>query len=107
MLQMVKVFPVCRECDFQLSLLDGCIFVDLKVNNDKLIFINAISFDGYGFTGLYPDPVPLDKKESEQFLYWLENKNADVHEAEKFFLKLIALNKHLIWNDALKEYNLI
>ena len=104
---MVKVFPVCRECDFRLSLLDGCIFVDLKVNNDKLIFINAISFDGYGFTGLYPDPVPLDKKESEQFLYWLENKNTDVHEAEKFFLKLIALNKHLIWNDALKEYNLI
>ena len=59
MLQMVKVFPVCRECDFQLSLLDGCIFVDLKVNNDKLIFINAISFDGYGFTGINPHPFPL------------------------------------------------
>ena len=85
MLQMVKVFPVCRECDFQLSLLDGCIFVDLKVNNDKLIFINAISFDGYGFTGLYPDPVPLDKKESEQFLYWLENKMLMFMKLKNFF----------------------
>ena len=85
MLQMVKVFPVCRECDFQLSLLDGCIFVDLKVNNDKLIFINAISFDGYGFTGLYPDPVPLDKKESEQFLYWLENKMLMFKKLKNFF----------------------
>ena len=85
MLQMVKVFPVCRECDFQLSLLDGCIFVDLKVNNDKLIFINAISFDGYGFTGLYPDPVPLDKKESEQFFYWLENKMLMFMKLKNFF----------------------
>ena len=85
MLQMVKVFPVCRECDFQLSLLDGCIFVDLKVYNDKLIFINAISFDGYGFTSLYPDSVPLDKKESEQFLYWLENKMLMFMKLKNFF----------------------
>ena len=85
MLQMVKVFPVCRECDFQLSLLDGCIFVDLKVYNDKLIFINAISFDEYGFTGLYSDPVPLDKKESEQFLYWLENKMLMFMKLKNFF----------------------
>ena len=82
---MVKVFPVCRECDFQLSLLDGCIFVDLKVYNDKLIFINAISFDGYGFTSLYPDFVPLDKKESEQFLYWLENKMLMFMKLKNFF----------------------
>lgn len=107
MLQMKKVFPVFRECDFQVNLLDGSIFIDFKVNNEKLVFINSISFDGYGFTDLYPDPVPLNKKDSEQFLFWLENKNADNYGAEKLLLKLISLNKHLIWEDALKDYNLI
>ena len=70
MLQMKKVIPVFRECDFQISLYDGSVFIDFSVNGSNLIFIRAISFDGYGFTGLGNDAVPMDKKDSEQFLFW-------------------------------------
>ncbi len=99
--------PDSRKADFYLGCLDGCVFIDFKLTNEKLISLCRISFDGYGCCDLIDDTNLLDFEKSKQFIAELTKDELDQANLTPLVKELIKLNQEYIWTEALEEYNLI
>jgi hypothetical protein len=99
--------PDSRQADFYLGCLDGCVFIDFNLTNDKLISLRRISFDGYGCCNLTDNSNTLDLEKSKQFVEELTKDELNQENLTPLVGEIININKEYIWTDALEEYNLI
>ena len=99
--------PSSRSADYYLGYMDGCIFLDFDNFGDDRIRLKRISFDGYGCCGLGEHSTPLTAEDSKVFKDIFTKKEIkDQNMLLTIVKKAIALNKDLIWEDALVEYHL-
>ncbi len=99
--------PETRKADIHLSCHDYSVFIDLNLNHSNLIYLNAISFDGYGYCGVESDNIYLNEDDTQSLLYELSGNNLNNELVTKLIKKLILMNKDKVWNDALQKYHLI
>ncbi|WP_299229786.1 hypothetical protein [uncultured Psychroserpens sp.] len=99
--------PNSRKADFHLSCLDSSVFIDYNYTENKKIALVRISFDGFGCCELNGKTNCLSIEESEIFVREIKQVKLNKQLFTELFLKSIAINKELIWNDALEKYNLI
>ena len=82
-------------------------FLDFNNFSADKISLVRISFDGFGCCELGTAAVPLDRESSIKFKSLMKNKIQDQLLLDGLVKEAIKLNAHLIWTDALQEYDLI
>lgn len=97
--------PLTREADYCLGCLDSAVFIDFNLNIENQIYLQRISFDGYGCCEI-ENSKTLNKKDSLKFLEEMNKEIIDQSSIEKLVKCLIRLNVEKIWIDALEEYKL-
>lgn len=100
--------PGTRESDFAFCIGDSAIFADFKVDDEGLVFLVRISFDGFGCCTLDAKSVTrMTRSESEAICNMATARSVDVARAEPILRRHFAENQAIIWADALKEHDLI
>lgn len=99
--------PESRKADVYLGCLEGSVFVDFNITNANYISLVRISFDGYGCCTLDDNVECLNVTESQEFLLEIEKEVLHQETIGRLVMKIVNLNKELIWQDALEEYGLL
>ena|ERR1041385_3056496 len=102
----ITSMPSSRPADYYLGYLDGCVFIDFNDYDKERVCLKRISFDGYGCCELGDNPIPLSLEDSLAFKQIINNNLNDQDLLLSIIKKTLALNKTLVLQDALKEYNL-
>ena len=93
-----------RPCDFVLST-DDCIFADFAKQGTTVKLLR-ISFDGYGCCDCANVNV-MDKKDAKELLAWVNAASiSDQDRCRQIVARYYTQNKDVIWEDALKQYEL-
>lgn len=98
--------PVSRIADYYLGCIDGAVFLDLNLNGNGQVYLQRISFDGYGCCEI-ENSMTLDKSDSIIFIDEMSKDLIDQTTIEKLAKSLIKLNADKIWIDAIEEYELL
>jgi hypothetical protein len=101
------IMPGSRKADFYLGCLDGAVFLDFNLTNEKLIYLRRISFDGYGCCNIENATNILNEKSSNRFLEEIKKGELDQENITTLVREIIKINKDDIWIDAILEYGLI
>lgn len=96
-----------RQADYYLGCHDSSVFLDFNTTKDNLIYLCRLSFDGYGCCNLDNNSKCLDEELSKEFIEEYQKDILDQEKITRLVLEIIRLNKDIIWNDALEEYNFI
>jgi hypothetical protein len=99
--------PDSRKADFYLGCLDSSVFLDFNLTTDKRVYLCRISFDGYGCCEIEKNAICLSEESSKEFIAVIDRYILNQEKITKKVLELVRLNQDNIWNDALREYNLI
>lgn len=103
----VTCMPASRPADYYLGYDGGSVFMDFNNNNDGCIYLVRMSFDGYGCCNLKEGVIPMDADSSALFKSFINEPNIDQVKLNDIIRATIRNNRDLLWEDALKEYNLI
>lgn len=98
--------PQTRKADFYLGCLNSSVFIDFNLNNNDQIYLQRISFDGYGCCEV-ENSKTLDQRGSIKFVEEMNKESIDQKIVEQLVKRLIEVNSEQIWTDALEEYKLI
>ena len=102
--EVVGPIAKTRPCDFVLST-DDCIFADF-VKQDGAVKLLRISFDGHGCCDCTNVNV-MDKNDAKELLAWVNARViSDQDRCRRIIARYCTQNKEVIWEDALKEYEL-
>lgn len=98
-----------RPCKLCLALQDDSVFADFDVDDNGCLFLLRISFDGYGSCKIGEDEKigRIDKNKSDFLFAHINDEYASVPEASQILSEYFGQNRELIWEDALKEYELV
>ena len=96
-----------RLADYYLGYFGGSVFIDFDNCEDQLIRIIRISFDGYGCCDLGNKAIPMNKDDSQSFREIIESGLSNPSLLYSIIKKTIFINKELIWEDVLMEYELL
>ena len=96
-----------RTASYQLGCLNGSVYMDFNLSKEQLVTLCRISFDGFGCCSLGDYTKYLHAESSALFLLEMKKYVMDQEVLAKLVKELIRLNKELIWEDALKRYQLI
>lgn len=95
-----------RPCDFVLTIDDGSIFADFAKQGTTVKLL-CISFDGYGCCNC-ANADAMDENDAKELLAWVEaNSISDQDRCRSIVAEYCTQNKGVIWEDALKEYELL
>ena len=98
-----------RPCKYCLALQDDSVFADFDINQDGCFYLVRISFDGYGCC--QPDIQigigALDIEKSHQLSRNIKNGSLETPEVAEILRSYFRENKAALWEDALKEHDLI
>lgn len=103
----IASMPSSRPADYYLGYYDDSVFIDFNNHPDNLIILKRISFDGYGCCELSEKVVPMNDNDSKKFKDIFRKKLDNQELLLEIILNNIKLNKELIWEDALFEYELL
>jgi len=98
--------PQTRKADFYLGCLDSSVFIDLNLDNNNQVYLQRISFDGYGCCEV-KNSKTLNYIDSLKFVQEMSKETIDQKTIEQLVKRVIGINSELIWTDALEEYYLI
>ncbi len=96
-----------RPADYYLGYMDSSVFLDFNNCDNGRVCLVRISFDGYGCCDLGDKSEPLSAEDSEVFKRMMRNNINDQNILFEVIKKSIAINKGLLWLNALKEYYLV
>jgi hypothetical protein len=98
-----------RRCTFALALAGGSVFADFDVGTDNLVTLVRISFDGYGSCRPVDEAAwrPMNAADSSLLLEALANEELATDEVRVLLRRHFADNSHIIWQDALDQYDLL
>lgn len=98
--------PDSRPAEYCLGCYDGSCFIDFNIQNG-LVFLERISFDGFGCFEISNPDITLSLEESEVFQEEMKKNNFSQKVIRPLVLKLINLNKDLICADVFDQYPLL
>lgn len=98
--------PDSRPADYCLDCYYGSCFIDFN-KKDGLIYLERISFDGFGCYEISNPEASLTAEESEIFINELEKQDFSQKLICPLVLKLINLNQNSIDADVFEEYPLL
>ena len=94
--------PYTRTADYILGCCDGSVFIDLNLNSKGQVYLQRISFDGYGCCEV-KFSKPLDQNKSLRLIEEMQKNVINQRIIEHLVLNLISINSDKIWNEALKK----
>ena len=100
-------FSSSRPADFCLSYDGDSVFIDFNYSGNEQVRLICISFDGYGCCTPAGITIPLDINKSRLFKEQVAAGLTDQDLVLSLVKESIALNKDLLWEDALEDYALI
>lgn len=101
------IMPESRKADFYLGCLDSSVYIDFNKSDENLISLCRISFDGYGCCNLQDKTSYLSLELSNRFIEEMAKEELNQEIITTIVKELIKINREYIWEDALKEYELI
>lgn len=99
----ITSMPETRPADYHLGYLEGSVFIDFNHVDDR-IYLQRISFDGYGCCDLGTKAAPLDQKDSSAFKEAIKDIVNHLNILDTLVRKSLKLNHAHIWTRALQEY---
>ena len=99
--------PPSRRADFQFGFFEGSIFIDFNLNEDDIIYLKKISFDGYGCDTLEDNLVVLNSEDSIEFVKACRRQYLNEEVLAPLIRKTIIENQQHLWRDALQRYHLL
>lgn len=103
---VVKPIAKTRQCDFVLSINDGCVFADFA-KHEKTVKLLQISFDGHGCCDCANVNV-MDEKDAKELLAWVNAASvSDQARCHSIIARYCTQNMGVIWQAALREYELL
>ncbi|TVZ41928.1 hypothetical protein P886_1279 [Alteromonadaceae bacterium 2753L.S.0a.02] len=98
-----------RPCKLCLALQDDSVFADFEIDENGSLFLVRISFDGFGCCKVRNEAKigRIDKSKSDFLFSHLDNDYANVPEASRILREYFSQNKAFIWEDALKDHELV
>lgn len=107
-------FPVMptRPCTFCLCLQGGCVFADFDIDGEGLISLRRISFDGYGCCEPNRPTRKMSIADSTAIKSVLDSHTqeldgVDYPKIEQILRNFFNANIDCLWEDALKEHELV
>src|SRR5215831_18559886 len=103
----VDIYPTMpsRPCRFCLSLQGGSVFADFDVDHEGHVFVQRISFDGYGCCRGEFKRMSID--DSRILLSAIESGAAGGPKIEALLRSYFQENADVIWRDALTTHELL
>lgn len=103
----VDIYPVMptRPCSFCLCLQDGSVFADFDTDDDGIISLRRISFDGYGCCK--PESVTkMSPDDSRLLLDAIASGELKTAPVEDILQRYFRKNSGVLWHDALARHDL-
>ena len=98
-----------RQCEFSLGLQGDSVFADFNLDENSLIYLARISFDGYG--SCYPswerEPLKIGPSESRLLLRAVRENSFENKDVGKVLKAYFIRCGDAIWDDALRRHELI
>jgi hypothetical protein len=97
-----------RPCEVGLALEDDSVFADFDVDpGDATLYLVRISFDGYGCCRP-PDGIGrMSRSESQLLIDMAARHEVDERVVEPILRNYFAQNARVLWDDALRRYDLL
>jgi hypothetical protein len=104
----IQVFPVMptRPCSFCLSLQGDSVFADFDTDDDGLISLRRISFDGFGCCRV-ESTKKMSSGDSQLLLDAIARGELESVQVEDVLRRYFRGSKDGIWSDALAEHDLL
>jgi len=99
--------PASRSSDLCLGLQDDSVFVDFSKNQEGVLTLIRISYDGYGCNKPVERITPLDAESSRQLIEASENESINSPRIHSILMEYFYQHKTTLWEDALKDHSLI
>lgn len=98
-----------RPCRYCLALQDDSVFADFNVDEIGCLYLVRISFDGYGCCSLDSKIKigRIEKFKSDSLIMQIEANDFENPEASKILKEYFRDNMESLWEDALKDHDLI
>ena len=105
----IQTYPVMptRPCSFCLCLQGGSVFADFDADDNSIISLRRISFDGYGCCKVGESITKMSSGDSRLFLDAIARGELESIEVEEVLRRYFRENKDMIWSDALAEHDLL
>jgi len=105
----VETFPVMptRPCSFCLSLQGGSVFADFDTDDEDLISLRRISFDGFGCCRIEAPITKMSSEDSRLLLDSISRCEVGCKQVGDALRRYFSANRDVIWADALAEHDLL
>lgn len=96
-----------RPCEYGLALQDDAVFADFGLSKEGALYLVRISYDGYGCCE--PETVisEMDEVKSKQLILAIETNELTSSETQEIVSSYFREHKHVLWEDALLEHEII
>jgi hypothetical protein len=103
----IEVYPPMdsRPCRFCLSLQEGSVFADFDIDDEERVFLQRISFDGYGCCDGEFRKMSLE--DSRILIEAVERGAVADPKIEVVLRTYFEENADVIWSDALADHELL
>jgi hypothetical protein len=97
-----------RPCEVGLALEDDSVFADFDVDaGDGSLYLVRISFDGYGCCSSPDDIGRMSRSESQVLIDMAARHEVEERVVEPILRSYFARNAQVLWEDALRRYDLV
>jgi|688.fasta_scaffold169206_3 hypothetical protein len=105
----VETFPVMptRPCRFCFSLQGGSVFADFDTDDQDLISLRRISFDGFGCCRIETPITKMSSEDSRLLLDAIAQGDVGSEPVQDALRRYFRANSAVIWDDALTEHELL
>lgn len=96
-----------RPCRFSLNLQDCCVYADFDVDAANQVYAVRVSFDGYGCCDAPSDIRRMNPKDSLALLQMVSAQSFDIEIADPLLRRYFNEIAPQLWDDALRDHDLI
>ena len=98
-----------RPCKYCLAFQDDSVFADFDMNQKGGLYLVRISFDGYGccHPNLKIGISELNTEKSRKLIKNIEANSLETSEVAEILREYFRQNKAALWEDALRDHELI
>ncbi len=98
-----------RSCAYCLAMQDDSVFADFDIDENSCLYIVRISYDGYGccVPNKNNKPNTLNSEASKRLIKFIEENDLENVEARDIIVQYFRDNKDCLWEDALRDHQLI
>jgi hypothetical protein len=96
-----------RPCSFCLCLQAGSVFADFDTNENDIVTLCRISFDGFGCCNVQELTSQMSQEDSRALLDFISLRHSETFQVEAALRRYFSENTKVIWQDALAHHELL